>query len=210
MAVPAVIAFKEKDDIMKFVVYAIAGIAILYLLYKLFGMFREIGEKLEEGKDKLSNALEAGIPPLGLYETIAKPVTPADTAKVITEHASKNPDKPYLVEKSIYDALKEQGYKLPSNVKPYSLEESMKESPVKVERKTSTIGSKLGLWDSKKESSESGKVVPRYITQKEYQDIQAKRWEAIAKYYQNQEKRFKPLPMPAPHILPIRRDFRAL
>jgi len=57
MAVPAVIAYSEKDDIIKLAVYAIAAIAILYALYKLFGLFKNVGGDIEKKLNELKNTL---------------------------------------------------------------------------------------------------------------------------------------------------------
>ena len=210
MAVPAVIAWKEKDNIIKLITYAFVGVAVLYTLYKLFGAFRSLGERL----DKMVEGVKEGLRELGQYG-LAKPITPQDTADIINKRASKNPNEPYLVEKSIYEGLKEQGKELPANVKPYDLEESMKKSPIKTERKTSTVGSKLGLWTPKEEEKKP-RVIPRYVSNEEYTKIQAKRWEALAKYYptkpiQKQEPVKKvPLPPDTRRILPIRTPIHAL
>ncbi|NJE01836.1 hypothetical protein [Thermococcus sp. JdF3] len=58
MAVPAVIAFKERDNIIQLAMYAFLAIAVLYTLYKLFGVFKEVGEKVENFMNNLKNDLE--------------------------------------------------------------------------------------------------------------------------------------------------------
>ncbi|WP_048151251.1 hypothetical protein [Palaeococcus ferrophilus] len=148
MAVPAfAMAYKEKDDIIRLIAYAFVGIAVLYMLYKLFGAFRSLGEKIE----KTLQGVKEGLNEVAEYG-VTKPVTPEDTKAIIEKRASKEPEKPYLVEKSIYEGLKEQGKELPKNVKPYSLKGSIEKAPIKTERKTTpAIGSKLGLWTTKKE-----------------------------------------------------------
>ncbi|WP_148882760.1 hypothetical protein [Thermococcus aciditolerans] len=56
MAAPAVVmAYKERDNILQLAMYAFLAIAVLYTLYKLFGMFKEVGEKVEEAKEKVEN-----------------------------------------------------------------------------------------------------------------------------------------------------------
>ncbi|WP_148267268.1 hypothetical protein [Thermococcus cleftensis] len=58
MAVPAVIAFKERDNIIQLAMYAFLAIVVLYTLYKLFGVFKEVGEKVENFMNDLKNDLE--------------------------------------------------------------------------------------------------------------------------------------------------------
>lgn len=178
MALPAIAlgAYKEKESILKTIAYVFVGIAVLYFLWKVFKAFQKVGDI---GK-AIREGVEEGIGELKEYG-ITKPVTPDDTAQVVTERASKNKNEPYLIPEPTYKALKE----LPENVKPYVPDYS------KAEKKTSTIGSKLGLWTPQREK-QIHKAVPRYIDEEEYKDIQAKRWEAIAKKYAEIAKKEKP------------------
>lgn len=199
MAIPAVVAaYGQKDNILKTIFYVFVGIAVLYFLWKLFKAIQKlgtlddaikeaVGEFVEDAKEGLSN--------------ITKPVTPQDTARVITERAQKNPDKPVYVEKIIYDSLKEQGIELPANVKPTVsvpknkyLEEYEKQKPT-VGTYTGVGG--LGAWRTalEKTKEEYGKestiqkAVPRYVPPKEYKDIEAARWEARARKYEEIQKK---------------------
>lgn len=168
MALPAVImAYKEKGNVAKLVVYGIAGIAVVYFGYKVYKQIKKFGASL----GAVVEGVKEGIEEIKQYG-MTRPLTPKDTAEIITKRASKEPDKPYLVDETIYNALKEQGYSLPKNVKPYKPDYS------KVERDQSIIGTKLGLWMPKKEKKEAKRVKPTYKTNKEIMAIEGKRWQA--------------------------------
>ncbi|MBC7332829.1 MAG: hypothetical protein H5T91_10475, partial [Synergistetes bacterium] len=138
MALPVVLAtaYKERENIFKTIVYVLAFMMLIYLLWKIFKAFEKI-EKLDDAiKEGINEAIEG-------LKGITKPVTPKDTAEKITKEATKEPDKPYYVEKTIYDALKEQGYKLPENVKP-TITVPKTETVEKYEQRP-TIGSWTGI-----------------------------------------------------------------
>lgn len=181
----ALAAYKEKDNLFKVIIYAFLAIAVLYFLYKVFKGF----EGLKNAFNKLFGGLKEGINEIKKYG-LTKQITPKETAEITSERAQEKPDKPYLVEKNTYESLKKQGYKLPSNVKPYSLKESMKESKVKVEREQPTIGTKLGLWTPKKEEKQEEEkkevkqeVKPTYKTNEQIMSIEGERWQARAEKF---------------------------
>lgn len=61
MAVPVAVTIKDRDNwgsILQIVLYFIAFAFIIYLLYKLFGIFRDWGSKIEENVKKAKEELE--------------------------------------------------------------------------------------------------------------------------------------------------------
>lgn len=116
VAVPAITAYKERENIFRTIVYILAFAMVIYLLWKIFKAFQKLG-KLDDAIKEAFKGLGESIGEIKQYG-MTKPLTSSDTAEIITKRASKEPEKPYYVEKSIYDALKEQDYKLPENVKP--------------------------------------------------------------------------------------------
>lgn len=61
MAVPAIMAWKEKDNVgtlLQILLYFLAFIFIIYMLYKLFGLFRDAGKHIEDVIHKAKNDLE--------------------------------------------------------------------------------------------------------------------------------------------------------
>ena len=181
VAVPTVImgAYKERENIFKTVVYLLAFSMLIYLLWKIFKAFQSLGKLDDAIKKGIEEAIEG-------LKNITKPVTPKDTAKKITEEASKEPNKPYYVEKTIYDELTKQGYKLPENVKPTT---SVPKSKYYEEEKkrADTIGSWTGIGDlgaykrAIERTKEEEKVKPKTV--EEHMELEGKRWEAKADYY---------------------------
>ncbi|WP_297091954.1 hypothetical protein [Thermococcus sp.] len=207
MAAPVMIAagaYKNRDLIIK----VIAGAAVLYVGYKVYKKVKELGAGAEAVAEGIKDAIEGVKKAVqGAKEGAAeikkygwtKPLTSDDTAEIIRKRASKNPNKPYLIPESTYKALKEQGKELPKNVKPYKPDYP---SP----KEKSVVGSRLGLGHLKPEPK---KAEPRNISMEEYKNIQAKRWEAVAKYYRKRaeeeqarkrlkEKVLRPLPIHTP------------
>ena len=61
MALPAIVAWKEKDNIgtlVQILLYFLAFIFIIYLLYKLFGLFKDAGKHIEDVVHKAKEDLE--------------------------------------------------------------------------------------------------------------------------------------------------------
>lgn len=143
MAIPVALAtaYKERENIFRTIVYILAFAMVIYLLWKIFKAFQKLG-KLDDAIKEAFKGLGESIGEIKQYG-MTKPLTPGDTAEIITKRASKKPEKPYYVEKSIYDALKEQGYKLPENVKPV-INVPKTETVEKYEQRP-TIGSWTGI-----------------------------------------------------------------
>ena len=194
VAVPTVImgAYKERESIFKTIIYVLAFAMLIYLLWKIFKAFEKLGkldDAIKEGISDFVNGLKEGVEEVKKYG-ITKPVTPSETAEIITKRASKEPDKPYYVEKSIYDALKEQGHELPENVKPKV--NVPKSKYYEEEKKEPVIGSYTGIGDlgaykralekTREEEKKKEEVKPKTI--KEHMELEGKRWEAKADYYQ--------------------------
>jgi len=59
MAVPAIVAYKRDNvgTVLQIVFYFLAFVFIIYTLYKLFGMFKDIGSKIEEKLNEVSGYL---------------------------------------------------------------------------------------------------------------------------------------------------------
>jgi len=142
MATPVVLgtAYKERENIFRTIVYVLAFMMLIYLLWKIFKAFQKLG-KLDDAIKEAFKGLGESIGEIKQYG-MTKPLTPSNTAEIITKRASKEPEKPYYVEKTIYDALKEQGYKLPENVKPV-INVPKTETVEKYEQRT--IGSWTGI-----------------------------------------------------------------
>jgi len=52
-AVPAVVAIRERDNIIQLAMYAFLAIAVMYTLFKLFGLFKDVGSTIEEKLNEL-------------------------------------------------------------------------------------------------------------------------------------------------------------
>ncbi|KUH34254.1 hypothetical protein APY94_02980 [Thermococcus celericrescens] len=51
MAVPAIVAWKERDNVgtvLQIVLYFLAFVFIIYMMYKMFGMFKDAGKHIED------------------------------------------------------------------------------------------------------------------------------------------------------------------
>ncbi len=147
MAIPVGLAtaYKERENIFRTIVYILAFAMVIYLLWKIFKAFEKFGridDAIKDAFSDLKKGLSEGIEEIMQYG-MTKPLTPSDTAEIITKRASKEPDKPYYVEESIYHALKEQGYELPKNVKPI-INVPKTETVEKYEQRQ-TIGSWTGI-----------------------------------------------------------------
>lgn len=57
MTAPAIITFKEQDNLLQLAMYAFLAVAVIYTLYKLFGMFKDVGGNIEKKLNELKNTL---------------------------------------------------------------------------------------------------------------------------------------------------------
>ena len=61
MAVPAIVAWKEKDNVgtlLQILLYFLAFVFIIYMLYKLFGLFKDAGKHIEDVLNKAKKDLK--------------------------------------------------------------------------------------------------------------------------------------------------------
>jgi len=188
MALPAVMmAYKEKDNIAKLVVYVFVGIAVLYLLYKIF----KVLQKFEKAKDAVKHAVSGIKQKIDdhittsseYYERIRKEKEeiPAKVEKLAKEYNLSKKEKEELKESMLREVeTKEQipfFYSYHGGAVDYR--ETLKKEREKQKR---ILKKKVGL----KEGSRAWK---------KQVDIEAKRWNAIADYY-------KPKPLPKANPMP--------
>jgi len=94
MALPAIVAWKERDNVgtlVQILLYFLAFVFIVYMMYKLFGMFKEWGQKIENAASELKN--ELGEMPEKFSQTgkdvltmVTKPGTPEGNAAKTRVH----------------------------------------------------------------------------------------------------------------------------
>jgi len=69
MVVPAVVAYKERGNILQAILDIVAIIAVIYAMYKLFGLFKDFGESLEKKLNELKNTINPTDVPEKFKET---------------------------------------------------------------------------------------------------------------------------------------------
>jgi len=208
MGVPAVIAFKERDNLLQLVMYAFLAIAVIYTLYKLFGVFKEAGEKVEEVKSKVTEFFS------DTKNEVEYRVKHPDEAPARFANAVVNPQTPL-------DKLQQVGYNIVNPFAPLATQvinkaqkdEEYRKQVIK-NTKTSLIsgivpayGAYQALKNLLHHDDKKSSVKPHNISMKEYGDIQAKRWEALAKKTSPsdaipQEHGAKPIDVNIPHFKP--------
>jgi len=213
MALPAVMmAYKERGNILQLIFYAFVGIAVLYLLWKIFKAFKKLGKvddavkeafnNLKKGIDNLNEGIKESVEEIKEYG-VTKPLTPKDTLEILEKRASKNPDKPYYVEESIYKAMleeaKREGKSLPKNViKVISVPTNKEYKKAMTESGRQYFDSKFGLdfgeyrralEETKKEETKQVGLKEGSKAWKKQVNIEASRWNAMAKYYQKRPEK---------------------
>ena len=230
MALPAVMmAYKERDNALKLIVYAFVGIAVIYFLWKIFKAFEKLGkvddavkEVVNEVKQKVGEHITTSSE---YHERIKKEKEeiPAKVEELAKKYNLSKKEKEELKESMLREAeTKEQ---MPYFYAYHGGAVDYKKTLEKEREKQKRI------LEKKKE------VKPTYKTIKEHMELEGKRWQARADYYKKQQaqeeqkkeqaikeeiERFKrarakksiiarlrlinppkPLPMKPKHILPV-------
>lgn len=222
MALPAVVmAYKERDNAFKLIVYAFVGIAVIYFLWKIFKALKKLG-KIDDAVKEAVNDVKQKI---------------NDVKQKIDEHITTSSE--------YYERIRKEKEEIPKKVeelaKKYNLsdeeKEKLKESMLReVETKEQIVFFHAyhgGAVDYKKTLEKERekqkrilkkKVKPTYKTNKELAKIYGKRWQAIARYYKRRRPasplpksmRIKPILKPVPKykrvpaVLPRKRMVIAL
>ncbi|WP_056934845.1 hypothetical protein [Thermococcus barophilus] len=173
MALPAVVmAYKEKDSLIKLIVYAFVGIAVIYFLWKIYKTIKNPGESIG-----------------GYVKSRIK-----DSWNKFVEEFKENPVN------AVVNALKKNVVTAPTvyaGEYGYELGKKLaKEHPETAKALASGILPPLGFYAQVKDfirkwREKRNRVKPTYKTNKEIMAIEGKRWEARFKAWNKPEVKYK-------------------
>ena len=178
VAIPGAVgmAYKERESVFKAIIYALAFAMLIYLLWKIFKAFekfRKVDDAIKEVVNEVKQKIDEHITTTSeYYERIKKEKEeiPAKVEELAKKYNLSNEEKERLKESMLREVeIKEQQpyfYAYHGGAVDYK---KMLEKEREKQKK---------ILEKKKE------VKPTYKTVKEHMELEGKRWEAKADYYQ--------------------------